>query len=141
VINGMGLGLCGVMSGVGAITFRTTHPWFHPLIGAHCTIKVAGEVSLTATRLAEYRCEAVDRQHVKYVAVVVLEDADWYKDAQRRRVRRRIISGDAPTILPLISTCVNSAVGFMHDVRVCSGCMRVNGVNGVCCAVVWLDGG
>jgi hypothetical protein len=36
---------------------------------------------------------------------------------------------------PLISTCMNSAVGFMHDVRVCSGCMRVNGVNGVCCAV------
>jgi len=40
---------------------------------------------------------------------------------------------------PLLSTCMSSAVGFMHDARVCGGCMRVNGVNGVngvCCAVV-----
>jgi hypothetical protein len=36
---------------------------------------------------------------------------------------------------------MSSAVGFMHDVRVCGGCMRVNGVNGVCGAVVWRDGG
>jgi hypothetical protein len=45
---------------------------------------------------------------------------------------------------PLISNCMSSAVGFIHDVRVCGGCMRVNGVNGVngvCCAVVWRDGG
>jgi membrane-bound lytic murein transglycosylase len=56
--------------------------------------QVAGEVSLTATRLAEHRCVAVDRQHVKWVAVVVLEVADWNKDGQRRRVRRSITSGD-----------------------------------------------
>ena len=92
------------MSGVGAIRtgrgmMATIHPWFHPLIGAHCVIKVSGEASLTTTRHAEYRCVAVDRQHVKQVAVVVLKHADRHKDGQRRRVRGNIISGDAPTIL------------------------------------------
>ena len=77
----------------------TTHRWFHLLIDGYCVIKVAGEVSLTTTRHAEYRCVAVDRQHVKQVAVVVLKHADRHKDGQRRRVCRSIISGDAPTIL------------------------------------------
>ena len=106
-------------------------------------IKVAGEVSLTATRLAEYRCVAVDRQHVQWVAVVVLDEAGWNKDGQRRRVRGNIISGDAHTVLGAPTTDLH-----LHEF----GCgvharcesvwwVCVNGVNGVCCAVVWRDGG
>jgi hypothetical protein len=89
-------------------------------------IKVAGEVSLTATRLAEYRCVAVDRQHVQWIAVVVLEEADWNKDGQRRRVCRSIISGGAPTDLGTPTTALHPhelRCGVHACVRVCGGCV------------------
>ena len=136
------------MSGVGAITYQPRHdgdnpPVVPPLDRRPLYDQVAGEVSLTATRLAEHRCVAVDRQHVKWVAVVVLEVADWNKDGQRRRVRRSITSGDAPTVLGAPPTDLH-----LHEFS-CGIRARfesvwwvgVNGVNGLCCAVVWRDGG
>ena len=66
-------GLWAIRTGRGVMA--TTHRWFHLLIDGYCVIKVAGEVSLTTTRHAEYRCVAVDCQHVKQVAVVVLKHA------------------------------------------------------------------
>jgi len=88
-------GLWAIRTGRGVMA--TTHRWFHLLIDGYCVIKVAGEVSLTTTRHAEYRCVAVDCQHVKQVAVVVLKYAERHKDGQRRRVYDNDTCTDATT--------------------------------------------
>ena len=101
-MNGMGVGIAWRDERRAGDSYRTWHdgdnpPVVPPLDRRTLHDQVAREVSLTATRLAEYRCEAVDRQHVKYVAVVVLEDADWHKDGQRRRVHDIATCTDATT--------------------------------------------
>jgi len=111
-MNGMGVGIVWRDERRGGDSYRPWHdgdnpPVVPPLDRRPLHDQVAGEVSLTATRLAEYRCVAVDRQHVQWVAVVVLDEADWNKDGQRRRVRRSITSGDAPTVLGAPTTALH----------------------------------
>ena len=78
----------------------TAHPWFHPFIGAHCMIRWQTRRVLppfNSPSIAVWLLTANTSSGL--LNIVVLDEADWNKDGQRRRVRRSIISGDAPTVL------------------------------------------
>jgi len=125
----------------------TAHPWFHPLIGAHCMMRWQ-----TRRVLPPFNSPSIAVWLLTANTSSGLLLSSWTKLTGTKMGNGVGYAGASPVVMlppslvlpPLISTCMSSAVGFMHDARVCGGCMRVNGVNGVngvCCAVVWRDGG
>eukprot|EP00038_Savillea_parva_P004844 m.143146 g.143146 ORF g.143146 m.143146 type:complete len:122 (-) comp11592_c0_seq13:677-1042(-) len=118
----------------------TAHPWFHPLFGAYCMIRWQ-----TRRVLPSFNSPSIAVWLLTANTSSGLLLSSWTKltGTKRRRVRGNKISGDAPTVLGAPPTDLH-----LHEFS-CGIRARfesvwwvgVNGVNGLCCAVVWRDGG